>query len=264
MKKILVTGASGQLGLTIQDISNQYKNLEFIFLDSKQLDITNLNNIKNIFEKYQFDYCINCAAYTNVEQAEKTSEIAFEVNAEGVKNIALICKVNNVILIHISTDYVFDGEKQEPYNVDDIPNPINEYGKSKLKGEQYILTILDNYFIIRTSWLYSKIHGHNFYKTILNKAKSGEKINVTDEQIGCPTDAKNLTSYIIKFITVKNHNFGIYHFCDNKIMTWYSFAKSIINDNNLDASWLLALDRNYRTFAERPKNSILLKNSKKI
>ncbi|MBU2995983.1 dTDP-4-dehydrorhamnose reductase [Cellulophaga baltica] len=257
MKKVLVTGASGQLGLTIQDIHKKYENLKFVFKDSNKLDITNLNAIQKIFTNGNFDYCINCAAYTNVEQSEKTPEIAFKINAKGVENLALACKNENVVLIHISTDYVFDGEKLEPYTINDIPNPINEYGKSKLEGEKYIQKILNDYYIIRTSWLYSKIHGHNFYKTILKKAKTGEQIKVTDEQTGCPTDSVNLATFIINQIESKNKLFGIYHYSDDKQMTWFDFAKTIINSYNLNASQLLVLDRNYRTFAKRPVFSIL-------
>ncbi len=164
-------------------------------------------NVYGLFSKNPYDFCINCAAYTNVEQAEKTPEIAYSVNAEGVKNLAMACKVNGVKLIHISTDYVFDGEKKEGYYPEDIPNPINEYGKSKLKGEQYIQEILNEYMIIRTSWLYSE-YGHNFYKSILKKAQKGETLYVTDDQVGCPTDANNLASYILEFLQKENLVFG--------------------------------------------------------
>ncbi|MBA6313757.1 dTDP-4-dehydrorhamnose reductase [Cellulophaga baltica] len=258
MIKILVTGASGQLGKTLNDVRLEYPKLDFVFLDSKQLDITDNLSIEKAFTLANFDFCINCAAYTNVEQAEKTPEIAFKVNAEGVKNLALACKENNVCLIHISTDYVFDGEKLEPYTIEDTPNPINEYGKSKLAGEKYIQEILDKYYIVRTSWLYSKIHGNNFYKTILQKAKQGEIIKVTDEQIGCPTDTVNLTTLIISFISRKPKSFGIIHFSDNVPMNWFAFAELIIYNNSIEPSKLLVLDRNYRTFAKRPKNSIML------
>ena len=125
-------------------------------MNSKELDITRLKMVEEIFGSNQFDFCINCAAYTNVEQAEKQPDKAFVINGEGVKNIAIACKANNVVLIHISTDYVFDGAKETPYSVKDQPNPINEYGKSKLLGEQYIQQILKKYYIVRTSWLYSE------------------------------------------------------------------------------------------------------------
>lgn len=258
MKKVLVTGANGQLGQCLQNIAPLYKDLDFLFQSSKDLDITNSVAVGLLFEKEQFNYCINCAAYTNVEQAEKTPEIAFKVNAEGVRTLALFSKKYNVSLIHISTDYVFDGEKKEPYTIDDIPNPINEYGKSKLLGEKYIQEIMDNYAIIRTSWLYSEI-GKNFYTTILSKAKAGEVLSVTNEQIGCPTNANNLAIYILDLIIQKEEYIRIFHFTDDKSMTWYEFANIILTENNLHNSTRLKIAKNYCTFARRPKYSVLKK-----
>tara|TARA_R110002033_G_scaffold169897_3_gene211431 strand:+ start:230870 stop:231655 length:786 start_codon:yes stop_codon:yes gene_type:complete len=256
-KKILVTGANGQLGLSLKDVSLNYPNIQFHFKNSTELDITNEKQIEELFAISNFDYCINCAAYTNVEEAEKTPEIAFKVNAEGVKNIAKACKEFEVLLIHISTDYVFDGEKKEPYTVADAPNPINEYGKSKLAGEKYIEEISNYYYIVRTSWLYSKIHGRNFYKTILEKAKKGEVIKITDEQVGCPTDTKNLANFILEQLITRKEKFGIIHFSDQVAMTWYDFACQILKVNGVNNNELLVKDRNYRTFARRPNNSVL-------
>ena len=256
MKKILVTGANGQLGQCIQKIASQYATLDFSFKSSKELDITNPDRLKTLFETVQFDYCINCAAYTDVEQAEKTPEIAFKVNAEGLKNLALACKANNVTLIHISTDYVFDGEKEEGYLPTDKPNPINEYGKSKLKGEEYIQEILNEFLIIRTSWLYSE-YGKNFYKTILRKAKTGENLKVTDEQKGCPTNTNNLAGFIVNLVVDKKFESGIQHFTDGAVMTWFEFAEKILKDNNLVGTVKLVRDKNYRTFAKRPNFSVL-------
>ncbi|MCH7524246.1 MAG: dTDP-4-dehydrorhamnose reductase, partial [Bacteroidetes bacterium] len=174
-----------------------------------------------------FDYCINCAAFTNVEQAEKTPEIAFKINAKAVKHLAQICKVTNTILIHISTDYVFDGSKNEPYTELDIPNPINEYGKSKLLGEQYIQQILNNYFIIRTSWLYSKDFGHNFYRTITKKIKDKQKLKITTSQTGTPTNCTALSKFILFLIETHQKDFGVYHFSALGKATWYDFAIEI-------------------------------------
>ena len=256
MKRILVTGASGQLGLSIQNIYKKYTNLEFVFMNSKELDITNSNGIQEIIRSSHFDFCINCAAYTNVEQAEKHSEKAFAVNAEGVKNIATACKNNNVVLIHISTDYVFDGEKGAPYTPEDKPNPINEYGKSKLLGEQNIQQILKKYFIVKTSWLYSEF-GKYFYKTILMKAQTEQVIYVTDKETGRPTNANNLVKYILEVMVLGNKDYGIYHFTDGIEMTWFDFASRIIADNNLNRTTNVVRDNNYRSFARRPKNSVL-------
>lgn len=257
-KRILVTGAAGQLGKTIEELFFKNNlNLDFVFVTKAKLDITNYNEVKNYFNNNNFDYCINCAAYTNVEQAERIPKMAFNINAYSVKYLAELCRENNVILIHLSTDYVFDGEKDEPYTTSDATNPINEYGKSKLLGEKYILDILDKYFIIRTSWLYSKKHGKNFYKTILKKAKTEKELFITTKQIGCPTDTVNLSSYIIKIIYANNNNYGIHHFCDEKSMTWYDFAKEILVENDLSTKIKVVKADNYITFARRPRFSIL-------
>lgn len=253
MKRVLVTGANGQLGTSVEKVAKNYPDLEFNFKTSSQLDITKVNKIKSLFKAGNFDYCINCAAYTNVEQAEKTPKIAFEVNAEAVKNLALACLAYKVILIHISTDYVFDGQKEGPYTVNDMPNPINEYGKSKLQGEKYIQEILKPYYIIRTSWLYSEF-GDNFYTKILKKASNEKVLYITDSQIGCPTNAINLANFLIEKIVLSILNFGIHHFSDGEAMTWFDFAQKILEKNQMNT---VVEAHNYSTFAARPKNSIL-------
>lgn len=259
--KILVTGADGQLGLTIKELFEGTDDFEFVFVNKEGLDITSRKKVRKVFSENNFDYCINCAAYTDVEQAEKTPEITYKVNSEGVKNIAESCKRYNVILIHISTDYVFDGKKAELYNIKDTPNPINEYGKSKLLGEKYIQEIAEKYFIIRTSWLYSKKHGHNFYKTILKKAKKGENISVVDNQRSCPTSCIDLTNFIFHLIENKLNCFGVLHFSGEKEMTWYEFALEILKENRLINQANIVINNNYITFAKRPIYSVL-KNSK--
>jgi len=257
MRRISVTGTGGQLGLTLQEQAHDFPELSFDFKTSKELDITQPSQLDEIFSKEQYDFCINCAAYTNVEEAEKHPEKAFAVNAEGVKNLARACLDYKTTLVHISTDYVFDGEKEKAYTIADKPNPINEYGKSKLAGEKFIQQILPNHYIIRTSWLYSKNHGYNFYRTILRKALAGEDLNITDAQKGCPTNTEALTKFILKEIVPRNRPFGMYHFTDGKPVSWYEFAQQILNENGLTGKVKLVLDTNYRTFAKRPKNSVL-------
>ena len=152
---------------------------------------------------------------------------------------------------------MFDGEKREPYTPSDLPNPLNEYGKSKLLGEKYTQEIMENYFIVRTSWLYSKKYGHNFYRTIVEKAKTQKELSVTIEQIGCPTDTVNLSKYILGLIKEKSTNFGIHHFCDKKAMTWFDFAEQILSENHLKNMTNLVKGNNYVTFAKRPKYTVL-------
>ncbi len=257
MTRVLVTGASGQLGRSIKLVAANYPQIEFVFREKSQLDISDSTSLEKELEEGIYQYCINCAAYTNVEMAEKFPEKAYEINSEAVKNLANFCKAYNTILIHISTDYVFDGRKKDGYTIEDKPNPINKYGKSKLIGEQHIMAILERYFIIRTSWLYSNFKG-NFYTTIINKAKTEPVLYVTDEQTGCPTHASNLASYILGLIDEKEESYGIHHFTDGVAMSWYGFARNIIEEHNLKVELKVATPDNYRTFAARPENSVLL------
>lgn len=256
MKRILVTGGDGQLGQCLRKISEGYQNLQLEFYNSKTLDITDSENVSSVFSKGDFAYCINCAAYTNVEQAEKTPEPAFAINAEGVRILAELCRQYQVTLLHISTDYVFDGTKASGYVVSDRTNPINAYGKSKLQGERHIQELLKRYFIVRTSWLYSEF-GTNFYKTILRKARAGEDLQITDEQTGCPTNANHLAKYLLELIENQNSDYGVHHFTDGEAMTWYGFAERILRENHLEEKVRLDKAMNYRTFAKRPKNSVL-------
>lgn len=256
--KILVTGANGQLARTIHDLYKENKtDLDFVFAKKKELDIYDETTVKSFLSNTKFDYCINCAAYTNVENAEKNSALAFQVNAEAVLNLAKACHKLNTTLIHISTDYVFDGTKTTPYKSSDKENPINEYGKSKLLGERYIKEAMTNYFIIRTSWLYSKDYGNNFYRLILKKANKGEAIRVVNNQISCPTNCQDLSAYILHLITISSKDFGVHHFSGRSQMSWYDFAIEIVKENNLLESTDIAIDNNYVTFAKRPKYSVL-------
>ncbi|GAA4109692.1 dTDP-4-dehydrorhamnose reductase [Aquimarina addita] len=253
---VMITGASGQLGQCLQKLDGNYHNLNLCFYESEKLDITNKINLKVIFESKSFDYIINCAAYTNVELAEKETEKAYLINAEGVKNLAEICEMNNATLIHISTDYVFDGQKKSPYLEEDATRPINEYGKSKLLGEKYIKEIVNRYFIIRTSWLYSS-YGNNFYNTILKKAKIVNELSIVSSERGTPTNANDLAGFILQLISHKNMIHGLYHYSNLGEASWYDFAKEILRlEGKLDSIKLEKTD-NYPTFAERPKYSVL-------
>ena len=256
MIRVLVTGAEGQLGMCLQKIASSYSDIQFFFKNKLELDITNKENINEVFNNEKFDFCINCAAYTNVEEAEKNSKLAYLVNGEGVKNLSEACKRMNTKFIHVSTDYVFDGKNAQGYLPSDKPNPINEYGRSKLQGELFVQKILYDYLIIRTSWLYSE-YGHNFYKSILKKAGEAETLYVTDDQVGCPTNANNLASYILDCLKREPWVTGIEHFTDKKAMTWFDFAVSILKKHNLYNPKKIVRDKNYRSFAKRPRNSIL-------
>ncbi len=204
---ILVTGAHGQLGKCIQDLAKEHSKLNFIFTDYEDLDITKPEGVNEFFKNQIFDYCINCAAYTAVDKAEVEKDKAFLVNAEAAKYLAESCKEHGATLIHVSTDFVFDGEKGEPYTEEDKPNPINIYGASKLKGEQYVQNILEKHFIIRTSWVYSE-YGHNFVKTMLRLAEERNEISVVNDQIGSPTYAGDLAKVIFTIILKEKTEYG--------------------------------------------------------
>lgn len=252
----MVTGASGQLGKCFQKLAVREEGIDWLFMDSSELDISSTHDLNDFFKSKRIDYCINCAAYTNVEKAESDQEKAFEINAEAVKNLAEICKKNHSVLIHFSTDYVFDGTSKTPYSETDPTNPINVYGASKLKGENYIRDILTSYFIFRTSWLYSEF-GHNFFNTILNKAEEKATLNITTSQTGTPTNANHLAQLVLMLIKEKNTNFGLYHFSNSGETTWYGFANEILKVSDNLGKIQLNKDNSYQTIAERPAYSVL-------
>ena len=254
--KILVTGANGQLGKCIKDASANYPEIDFLFASRSELNIDSEDSVSNIFSNNQFDYCINAAAYTNVEKAESDKENAFQTNAEGVKYLANYCKKANTTLIQISTDYVFDGKKGIPYLEEDTTNPLNVYGASKLKGEQYVQEICQAHYILRTSWLYSQ-YGHNFYNTVLRFVKEGKPLTVTTEQTGTPTNAYDLAEAILNIVKSNSKQYGIYNYSNQGDATWYDFAKEILIQTNQLTETNLVKTNYYRTFASRPKYSVL-------
>ena len=257
MINVLVTGSNGQLASCIKDYAKQYKELHFIYTDYQELDICNLNDVEEFFTTNQkIDYCINCAAYTAVDKAETHVEKAFEINTKGAKNLALVCDEQGAILIHVSTDFVFDGDKTEPYIETDIPKPISVYGASKLKGEVEIQKTFEKHFIIRTSWLYSE-HGTNFMKTMLRLAETRDEISVVSDQIGTPTYAGDLADVILKIISSKNTNFGLYHYSNEGQTSWYGFAKAIFEGSNLKIKTTPIKTEAYPTPAKRPIYSVM-------
>ncbi|MBT8295753.1 MAG: dTDP-4-dehydrorhamnose reductase [Gramella sp.] len=258
MKTILVTGANGQLGKCIQKHSKKYKNFRFLFCSSEELDITSKEDTETFFSINNIDFCINAAAYTNVEQAENEREKAFKVNAEGAQNLAKFCNLNGSELFHISTDYVFDGRLNRPYKESDEVNPINVYGASKLHGEELIEKVLPKSFIFRTSWLYSEF-GHNFYKTILKKADEHAELNITESQLGTPTNANDLAVYILDIIASGSKKYGIYHFSNEGEATWYDFAQEILDYSGKMDQVTLNKTGFFKTLATRPEYSVLSK-----
>ncbi len=256
MKKILVTGANGQLGRCIQDAAADFPDFEFVFVSKEKLDISNQDLLTEFFTRHHFSHCINTAAYTNVEKAESEPEKAFAINAVAVENLAETCKQHNIVLFHISTDYVFDGKKGSPYIEEDKPRPLNVYGESKLKGEEYIQQICDKYFIFRTSWLYSQ-YGHNFYKSIVRMAREGKRMTITTEQTGTPTNANDLARALLKVIAQDSEEYGVYHYSNAGETTWYGFAEAILQQSEKLKGASLEKINHYTTFAARPAYSVL-------
>lgn len=261
MKKVLVTGANGQLGQCLQDAVLNKKDLQVLFKDLPNLDITNLKSLETFFSKNKFEYCINCAAYTSVDLAETNKELAYAVNAVGVKNLAEVCKKNKITLLHISTDFVFDGQKEMPYTEDDTPNPLGVYGNSKLQGERYIQEAMDCFFIIRTSWLYSE-YGNNFLKTMLKLSETRDKISVVNDQIGSPTYAGDLAQVLLKIVLSSSKNYGLYHYSNYGAISWYDFAVEIFKRFDKTTEVVPIQTSGYPTAAQRPKYSVL--STKKI
>lgn len=257
MMNVLVTGGNGQLASCIKDIENQYENLHLIYTDYQELDICDLNQIKIFFNSnLGIDYCINCAAYTAVDQAETDVDKAFEVNATGPKNLAQVCSEFGTTLIHISTDFVFGGTKTTPYTEMDAPNPGSVYGASKWLGEENIIEALKAHLIIRTSWLYSE-HGSNFMKKMLKLAQTRKEISVVSDQIGSPTYARDLAEVILKIINTKNMSFGVYHYSNEGAVSWYDFAKAIFEKSNIEIKLNPIKTVAYPMTAIRPKYSVM-------
>jgi dTDP-4-dehydrorhamnose reductase len=284
---VLVTGAGGQLGQSIQFIASQFPEMQFIFATSQDLDITNQDNVNSFFENKKIDFCINTAAYTAVDKAETEKEKAHLVNVVGSKNLAIACKKANATLIHVSTDFVFDGTSPldsargdnrntlDGYTEEDKTSPLGVYGQTKLDGEKEIISNCTKHFIIRTSWVYSQF-GNNFMKTMLRLAQDRTELNVVSDQIGTPTNAVDLANAILKIIegslkfeagsekTSNSHLpssiFGIYNFSNEGICSWYDFAVEIFRQNNISIKVNPIPTEAYPTPAKRPKYSVLDKS----
>jgi dTDP-4-dehydrorhamnose reductase len=261
---VLVTGAHGQLGQSLQFIAGNYPSIQFVFCSSSDLDIAKKENCQTVFTKHKPNYCINAAAYTAVDKAESEPEKAHLINVVGAKNLAEVCNESNCILLHISTDFVFDGSKTTPYTEEDIPNPTGVYGQTKLDGEKAIQETFDQYFIIRTSWVYSQF-GNNFMKTMLRLASERDSLSVVNDQIGTPTNAVDLADTLAKIIISNQKAFGIYNFSNEGECSWYDFAKKIFDINNITINLQPIPTSDYPTPAKRPQYSVLDKSKiKKI
>lgn len=263
MAVILITGAKGQLGSEINKLSRKYLGYDFIFTDIDTLDITNREQTSDFIKKNEPDWIINCAAYNLVDKAESEPEKAMLINSEAVKNIAESITGSECKFIHVSTDYVFDGNSNFPYDENSPANPVSAYGKSKYAGELVALRH-NRSMVIRTSWLYSSF-GNNFVRTILAKAKERDVLRVVFDQIGSPTYAGDLAAAIIEIIAlvIRNKiafNPGIYHYSNEGVCSWYDFAEEIVKEAGISCKVLPILSKEYPTAARRPFYSVLDKS----
>jgi len=270
--RILITGKNGQLGRSINKLintevkaDNNLSSSKFIFVGREELDLSSESSISHYFDRSnKFDVIINCAAYTAVDKAEEEQELVNQVNHLAVKQLAQIAKSQDSKLIHISTDYVFDGESDKPYTETDETNPINVYGKTKLAGEKALQEIMPNdAIIIRTSWMYSEF-GNNFVKTMLGLGKERDEINVVSDQIGSPTYATDLAEVVLKIIANKNYQnkeqtTEIYHYSNGGEISWYEFSKEIFKLVKIDCKISPMITERYPALAQRPINTTMNK-----
>ena len=251
--RILITGSSGMLG---QDLAARLApRHEVVPADLPDADITNLDLVHRAFSKTKLDAVIHAAAFTSVDDCERRPDLAFKVNAEGTRNVALACRHASLPMLYVSTDYVFDGKKLTPYEEDDLPNPLNAYGRSKLEGERHVRELLEAPWIVRTSWLFGPL-GKNFVRTILQRAQLGESLRVVDDQVGAPTYTVDLAEKLEEI--VMRGNPGIYHVTNRGWCSWFGFAREILRQAGLGQVPLCAIPTSASDRpALRPQNSRL-------
>lgn len=257
MLKVLITGSNGQLGSEIKELSDKY-NYKFFFTCKEKLNIEDKNKIEFFIDKNKIDAIINCAAYTAVDNAENNENEAYKINTLAVRNLARISKERNLKLIHISTDYVFDGKNYKPYTETDITNPKSIYGKTKFLGEQEMIKMdLKDSIIIRTSWLYSSF-GENFVKTMMKLGAQKEVLEVVFDQIGTPTYAKDLAKTILDILpNIQNKTTEVYHYSNEGVLSWYDFAKEIMKMTKTNCKIMPIHSYNFPRPAPRPHFSVL-------
>ncbi len=258
--KILITGANGQLGRELADIlSGRLPQAEFVLTDVDMLDITDATAVNSFIASAQFTHIVNCAAYTAVDRAEEEKSLCTAVNVDAVNNLAIAAMANGVRVLHISTDYVFDGNSCVAYSESDKPSPRSHYGTTKRKSETALLGLAPDSIIIRTGWLYSS-YGKNFVKTMLRLASDHQQVKVVEDQIGTPTYARDLAIAIVEILGAAQWLPGIYHFSNEGVASWYDFAQAIFDISTSECSAIPITSDQYPTAAERPFFSVLDKS----
>lgn len=257
--KTLVLGASGQLGQCLKAVAAE-RNIDFLeFPDENEGNILDSEGLKVLFERVQPKYVINCAAYTAVDKAEDEVDICRAVNKTGALNISLLCKALGIVLVHVSTDFVFKGDVLELLKEDDLAEPISIYGLTKLEGEQDIVANLPEHFILRTSWLYSEF-ANNFVKTMLKLGTDRDELGIIADQIGSPTYAVDLAGAVLDIIASGKDNYGIYHYSNEGSISWFDFAKAIFDISETQVKVNAIPTSAYPTKAARPKFSVMDKS----
>lgn len=264
MNNILVTGANGQLGNEMRRLAEKTTSNRYIFTDIAELDITNLQAVRHCMAENQVTIVVNCAAYTNVDKAEDDFETADLINRKAVENLAIACKETEAVLIHVSTDYVFQGDRNLPCREDEPTNPLGVYGRTKLAGEQAIEQIGGKYLIFRTAWLYSSF-GNNFVKTMRRLTSEREQLSVVFDQVGTPTYAGDLAMLIWHIIEEEKYNRhrGIYHFSNEGVCSWYDFAKEIASLSGKECDIRPCHSDEFPSKVKRPAFSVLDKTKVK-
>ena len=258
MKTILVTGANGQVGSELKELAKDFSQYKFLFTGRNELDINDLAAVKDFFDCNVIDYCINCAAYTAVDKAESDWERAYLINAKAVSYLAQACQRNNSVLVHFSTDYVYHGSHNRPLKESNEIFPKSAYAYTKLLGDQMALGTNERTIILRTSWVYSRF-GHNFVKTMLRLGASRDSLNVVFDQIGTPTNAEDLAEAVLSLLPQlhKKEKFGIYHYSNEGVTSWYDFAAAIFDINKIECQISPIESKDYPTPAARPTFSVL-------
>ncbi len=265
MAKILVTGSKGQVGQELQFLTKGSKH-KIVFTDVEELDITDYEAVNAFFKEHQFDYCINCAAYTAVDKAEENVDLATKINVDGVKNIAQACLFNQTFLVQISTDYVYHNNQNTPFKEGDPTNPQGVYAQTKLDGDLVALKVNTATMVVRTSWVYSS-YGHNFVKTMIRLGTERDRLNVVFDQIGTPTYARDLAQVILTVIEKidagslpASQAYGVFHYSNEGVTSWYDLAKAVFEMKNINCRLGAIETIEYPTPAKRPPFSVLNKS----
>jgi dTDP-4-dehydrorhamnose reductase len=256
MNVTIVFGASGQLGQCLKFVSAERAIEGLIFPDEVHANILNIEALEKLFIQYKPTYCINCAAYTAVDKAEDDVDMARKINRDGAENIAKLCEKYGATIIHVSTDFIFAGNTPQPLLEDDIAEPVSIYGLTKLEGEQVIVALTKRYYILRTSWLYSE-YGNNFVKTMMRLGAEKDELKIIADQVGTPTYAIDLAGCILDVIEKGNQQYGIYHYSNEGVTSWYDFAMGIFDIAKIDVKVYPVRTSEYVTRAVRPTFSVM-------